>query len=753
MAETKVTLAGYVGIALRVATHVVYTRAKWSDEWTIAPTLHCDEAVWSVAPSIPTATLHNYYGSIAREGAVKFSRENRVSKLRSYVKIVFTLSDYSKLNWYGVIEVDENDIDGAVIYTDPGGETQVLATGEQTLSAYGMEQLLAGQVVTSSVVFSSVEVGRGIPFNDRGKPNGYHFEGDIYEFADSKENAEYWKTRWIIHYLINHHTPRNKAGDVLVPFSLPFSSYRHLPRWDKPQLEQHGRTTYSLISSLIARERMLFWYLDVDESESPNKVVLRINTAATAPIDIEIPDAEPILVNESQKHLIFDADASARAVVKTSSIESFDRFVVLGARRRSVFSLGFDDSTIAIGWTTLQETLYEEGAKYATAYPASTELTSRRKLNSEVRSTEELKDVYVRFIIPETWNGKVGAGDGSSPLTPAFPVIQTDGTIEDDPAPFFQLGLFVDQSIPLLESVDYSGGKIKQNAVDESESSGVERPPLVAWKLPNTTPQRWQNVEDIGRKAELETEDPDEIEGWSVEVIVPQRDRGIRLHVHGEPRHIIAKTDFTGQPEDMIRGDNDYRDMICTLSVTEDRHAVGLYPPEVFVDAATDFVRTKVIDAGDAFRQDYVCPETVVDIDNDGALVRSDGGFVRDDTSVLKAVATVAWEWYGRDRKVLSLTTDILTSEITIGDMVSQIGDDTVPGEGNNIFIGTVVTEVRIATRRHTGDGEPDPPRMQITTGWGELDPLQLLNPDDQPLDGSRPKDALVSAFDVSRGV
>jgi len=54
---------------------------------------------------------------------------------------------------------------------------------------------------------------------------------------------------------------------------------------------------------------------------------------------------------------------------------------------------------------------------------------------------------------------------------------------------------------------------------------------------------------------------------------------------------------------------------------------------------------------------------------------------------------------------------------------------------------------------RHDGDGAPDPPRMQITTGWGELDPLQLLSPEDAPTDASRPKDALVSSFDVTRGV
>lgn len=276
---------------------------------------------------------------------------------------------------------------------------------------------------------------------------------------------------------------------------------------------------------------------------------------------------------------------------------------------------------------------------------------------------------------------------------------------------------------------------------------------MVFWKLPGTTPQRWQNVETIGRKADLETEDPDEIQDWSCEVSVPPHDRGVRLHVHGAPQEILAKTDFSGTPEDDVIGDHDYRDMICTLSVTEDRHATGVYPADNTLDPLADFIRRKFVDAGDNFRQDYLCPATIVDVDKDGALVRSNGGFLRDDTAELVAIARVAWEWYGRDRKVLSLSSEVLTGSLSLGDLIEQIGDDSVPGEGHNLYINSVVTEIRISTRRQEGFGEPDPPRMLITTGWGELDPLQLLGPEDAPKDASRPKDIMVTPFDFSRGV
>lgn len=745
---TEIILAGPATVR-DTFTHAVYTRARWEDPWVLDPLLHCDEVVWSVAPSMPTATIHRYYGEIARPGALTFAKEDRSSKLRAYVKIVVT-GQQGNHSWYGVIELEEDDLDGGRYYTQPGGTVTITPTGEQTFTAYGLEHLLAQLVIRTSIADDRAggteTIGRGISFNADGKPNA---NAGKTAFAGEPDDLHWWSTNTIVWYLLSHQTPVDRDGVDRIIFSMAVADALRLPTWDHPQLEQHHQSVYDLLSSLIPRQRLMMWWLEVEEES--NQVRLRIATSNVIDVDLGIPGSDPIPANIDLYHLIFDADNSARAVLKTSAIEHYDQFVVQGARRRSCFSVGFDDDTIALGWTVAEEEKYEEGAKYAASLPAATEITERRKLHAEARGADEVRDVYVRFALPDDWDGKVGMGDGTTPLEPAFPVHRDDGTTEDDPAPYFRPTLVIDQTLPLLEGVDYSGDKIP-SLLDYSNSTLRERPPLVAWKLPGTTPQRWQDVTAIGRKADLETEEPDELYTWSCEVIVSGEDRSIQLHVHGEPQHILAKTDFSGQPEDDQLGEHDYRDMICTLAVTEDRHAEGRYPEDTMLPAGVDLIRRKVIDAGDRFRQDYVCPYTIVDIDESGALVRSDGGFVQDDSDELKGIARVAYEWYGTNRKVLSLATDIVFA-IPLGSVVEWIGDGVVPGEGHYQQINSPLTEIRIATPRHQGDGAPEPGRMLLTTGWGELDPLQLITPEDAPADAQRPKDIVVSTFDVTRGV
>jgi hypothetical protein len=130
-----------------------------------------------------------------------------------------------------------------------------------------------------------------------------------------------------------------------------------------------------------------------------------------------------------------------------------------------------------------------------------------------------------------------------------------------------------------------------------------------------------------------------------------------------------------------------------------------------------------VIYAGDEYRQDYVAPSTVLDVETDGTLITSTGGgYVRDDTDKLNALARVAYEWWHQDRVVLSMATTQLTSDIQIGDFVETIGD---PLHGHYEAINTVVTEVSIRWPRLEVN-QAEAPVMLITTGAGELDPMTL---------------------------
>jgi hypothetical protein len=740
---TTVTLGG--GTIRNTVTHAVYVRQEWSFEWTLAPYIHCDEATWCVAPTMPTATLVCEYGEIARPGALQFSKESRRDYQRFYVKVVFAIGDGETLDgtktWYGIVELTDDQKGGAKVYTNAAGETLVVATGEQTWQAFGLEQLLAVHTIRNSVVkdavhTTTVTVKRGVCFNEDGKANRHTTLYDtVYPFASKSSNAETWSSRHIVEYLLKHQTPTKANGDVEVPFALMEFWAPAIPDWDAPELDQEQQTTYDLLVSLVSRQRLASWYLWVDETTTPATVYVIPFTLSADSVSLELEGSSAIPANPWPVHLKFDSDHSARASLRVSALEQYDQFIVRGARRRSVFSARFSYDTIEAGWTAAQETSYGYGASNATGFPSGAEVHERQRWHAEARSRPEVIDVFRRFEIPDDWDGRDGTDDNDGDGNQVFPYWDTgydypendESVIDTDEPPYYSRGLIVESTLPLLEGVDYSGSKIEDGSVDTSDSSGQERGPFVAWKLPNTSPTRYQDIQRIGSKSDLEVESPDENELWSCDVVVPPNDRAIELVVHGQPQWIIATDSFSPQPEDEVTGEHDYQDMIVTWSVLDDRYAEGVYPDDDTLALLEISLRRKVIYAGDSFRMDYVVPGTVVAIDVDGDLVTSDGGFVNDDRAQLQAVARVAWEWYGIDRYVLQLETDQLSSQVEIGELVTDIGDDTVAGDGHNhVDINTVITSIQFRTMRHIGPGEPEPPRMAITTGWGELDPLQL---------------------------
>lgn len=701
-------------------TQRVYRKSRWADAWTLDTDLYCDEAVWTVAPSMPTATLHSFYGELAMEGDIAFSRVPKKDITRDYVKIEFG-SGATLRRWIGIIEIEEDRMGGAIQVN----ESTMNATGDQTWTAYGLEHLLAKHVVRNSMLLGGTWVDRGITFNADGLPNETSLHGEI-AFADDATNVVAWSSLDIIKYLLANQTPIDDVGLDVITFELAPGADLIIPSWDSPVLFQHHLTTYELLSSLLSRHRLMSWYLRVDDAL--DHVQLVPFTFNAEPVDFGFV-GPPLSANTRTKHLVFDADASAGAVLKTSSVDRYDQFIVRGRRRRSCFTIGWADTTIEGGWSTAAKVAYDRGASLSTDYPAASELTARRKMNVEARSVEAVRDVYRRFAIPWDWDGKAGDGTGAAVKLPVFPIMDDVGVIADEPADYYPLELAIAPTLSLLEGVNYAGAAIALGTVDESDSpSGEERPPMVAWNVATSGTPQWQQIDQIGRKGEFETEDPGTNETWSADVSVVPGDRAVELVIHGQPQHIIASDEFLALPCDDTPDTYSFHDAIFTVCVEEDRFADGRYPKDSALDAMAERIVRKLVDAGDGFRLDYVVPNTAVDIDKDGKLVVSDGGFVHDDTAALTAIARIAFEWYGRDRQVLYFETEYVvgSSSIEIGDLITEIGDDSVPGGGNNTTINSVVTEIRVATPRNDGPSEPFPPQMSVTTGWGELDPLRL---------------------------
>lgn len=738
----------------KVGNITVYTRANWTDDWEFQPFLEVDEVTWSAAPSLPTATITWHYGLLARVVPGWGFVRRKDDLLRLYVRITAQLEfdDVTGLwttkTWYGILDISEDQVEGTYYEPDGAGGFLLTPRGQQTLTAYGLERILQEEFRLHSYWAQGDDpaiktIERGLEFNHRGLPNR-HFEKRVgrWIFAGKRDEAEYWSTRQIVQYLMSW-----DLGDSAPGFALAPGHEAYLPDWDQPVVPTHSVRVYDLLEQLIPRQRMLGWYLDVDVPT--NRIWLWIFTFTAAPIVIGEAGAKPIPANPQQYHLVPDKDRTAQVTVKDSDVAAYDQVVVNGARRRSVCTLAFADGTLDKGWTSALETQYEAGASGAADYPAAAEVKERQQRNQEARSSDHLRPVFRRFQVPEDWDLRAAAGLPAEELDPnlgAPPVFPQHDPQEPDvdaiaalpPFPVYRLELVILPTLPLLAGVDYSGDKLKFGTVDESAArrNREELPIFIAWKLPGE--ERYVSVDELGRNADLEKDTDAQQNRWSGDVRPLEFDAAIELNVHGAPQHVIAKTDFAPLDVDQTigpLGDHDWREMLATVAILDDRYCQGLWP--LALPPGLTRPRRLFLDAGDGYKQDYVAEHSVVAIDGTtGELVRSDGGYVRNDTALLIAGAKVAYEWYAQERRLLTLKSHYLL-DFPLGSFITAVGDDVDPANVP-VAINSPVTEIKLTWPRGTPDST-EPPSMTITTGAENLNPLRTLGEGGNPMQGAGP--------------
>jgi len=706
-------------------TVTVEVKDHWLDPWISEPYLHSLECVWGTAPAMPNATLVWQYGPIVQTDAGVFADYVKRTDLdRVFVRVSYeTDGDGEDRQWYGVIELNNDQLGGARILEDAS-----YASGRQVFSAYGLEYLLAAH----EVIDARTDIGGPTPivdvaptFNAGGRPN--KTPGEL-TFANDPDDSEHWSSRTIVEYLLEHQTPKNIDSVALIPFSLVGTD---IPDWDQPQLDQAGHTTYALLDQLINRRRLLLWHLRVNDTT----IELHTDTMIADPLTLDLPGAAPIAANKKQVHLAFDTDQLTSGVVKSSDVERVDQVIVRGARRRSVASFSaHKDHTIEPGWTPEDEDEYTQGAQQTQGYGALGP-REKRKRDEEARTARELTHVFAFFRIPKTWDRKVQDGEGGGGHNPMFP-FDPFGFDLLNSFPVFYPDMQVEQTTPLIDGVDYSGDKIASGSFELPEQETQEMPPLVVAKVPDE--ERWIRVDEIGKNADLEITDPEnEFNRWSASVRVPPQSKGVYLDVHGSPRHVLDAVGFAYLDTDEKLGRWSFRDpeagIIFTLSIPDDRYCEGRWPEEL--EATKSYTLRKLIQAGDGFRKDYVAPGTVVGVAADGKLKRTDaGGFIPkeaddDDQHRLIAAAKVAAAWYTITHYVLSLHTARIKpiAEIDVGYLVAEIGDAAAE-DGHRQEINSPITEIRISSPL----GEPAtslPIEMAVTTWAGELDPLLLPPP------------------------
>lgn len=729
-------------------TQAVYWKARWQDEWILVDEMWCSEATWASNPSISAATLRFRYGISMNRFLQTFGPVFRArNRLQQYVRVDFVVGqinpdDESPLTrrWYGILEAEMDELDGPWVTVDENDEQIVYATGKNHFVAYGLESLLDRSECRTSRIQDTdpYDVGRALDFisveasaeseQHPRPPNRAASAGEagVFLFHCEKTGGESWTTKNSVEYLLRYDTPRDHNGDRVLEFEL-VDPDEVLPNWDTVSLRRDGRTPWELLNALLARQRFLGFRITPEETESGAGGKIRVIpfTFASEDLVLESIDGAVFRANNDQKILALEKDRGATVSLKRSSLDEFDQVIVQGAPKTSTAPFSYEDSTLADGWSVSLESAYEAGASGEPDYPDAAEIGERQGRNFEARQLDKFKPVYARFVLPDPFDGYVG--DGESGL--ADLVLMPSDADPDEPARLApEDGRFLGE-LPLLAGYDYSGTTIADgNPTEAGPSPHLPLKPMVFFRRPDWAVgnEKYRHAEGIGILSENEILGMQEGDFWSATVRVDHHDGALWINVGIGGQESIAATAFTRLPEDP-EVTADYQHMIAVLTVPWSEHVQAIYPEEA--PTGRDIVRTLTLIVGDQCRLDYVVPGCVVGIDAAGELIRStSGGYVRDDRPQLKALAKLAWQWYGQPRHALTLTTSLTNNALEVGDLIVSVGDPDLEGDVHVDDVNSVITSIRITMPLAEGEGPLSVPipRMTYETAFAELDILKL---------------------------
>ncbi len=724
-----------------------YTRERWADAWVEEPYLFAEEITWCCAPAMPAASLRWDYGRILRSDGVSWETVAKLDwTFPRYVKIVAEcaydadLETWSTRTWHGVLEMQVDQTDGAVV--DESGDVPLaLPTGRQILTAYGMESLLSQQRAQFTT-FSDANGeqtcdGLRMTFNHRGVKNRsalVDFAGDCYIFQAEPSVGEYWSTKEIVRYLLKYATPRDAFDIRSIRWQVRSGCY--LPDWDQPEIPLEGQTTLGILQRLLHRGRLLNWWCEVITDVDGDIVELVTQTIVEADLPTSLPGNHTIPEATRKLHLIYDTDQETRAVCKDSGLPVCDQVIVRGRPVKYVGTFKYwsrgnsADKQFTPGWSTADETKYNEGASTSANY-AGLDLVDQQRLNASARSSPALERVFSRWSLSPAWRGKCSASD--SPDTDVDLFVRYDGEAAQ-PVPYSAIE--IQSSLPLFYGVDYSGDTVSDIAAETTEEPQNEReymPPLIFFRREDVDyAYAYVIGQEMGRAAETEIVSDEDQPACTVSCHVVPHSRSIDLRVTGKPQHVIAVSGFTALPEDEITAAYVYQSMRATLCLTNGLCVEERYPADA--PASVDAVRVMEIEAGDQYEAVYVAPGAGVGITSAAEMARSDGGWIERPAGMrgqLKALAKIAYTWYSEPHFVLHLETTRLQGDdvLQLGDLVVRVGDDTDPNNTHQRQILAPVTEIRLSWPTSDDAEQPPAPSMSLTTTAGELDPIQLTPP------------------------
>lgn len=709
----------------------VYLRSSWFAEWTPVQFLFADQLVWSLCPQISTAQLTWRFGPGMRQGEQAVAEVERLSdSLGKFVKIEVPATDENgPFVWYGTVEIESELMHGMIGRAMLGED---VPAGVQPLTAVGLESLLYHQPVRTSVykhhtTGHDVRIDRPLTFNlpgptgevGKNRSTGIGFLAPVFSPLTTDDAA--WSSRDIVRYLTAYHRPTSGSGSSILVFpdnaALPL-----IPDWDQPVIDTFGKSVGKVLDEVLPRGRAMSWCVEVDEFDWWRVRAVSLLGAGVTTV------AGTLLANPRRLAIEADGRPDWNPKINRSIVHKYQQVRIRGARATSTCTLSYLDSDLELGVEAGIKGEYDDGASGLGTY-AGLGTDEKQRANQLVRSAERLFPAYRRFAAVDAWDQTVKDGDGSGDVKAVFPL--NHGTNDGGPAtryPVYDRELWVLPSLPLKDGIDYTTLSLTLAVPETKVTTGPfnHRQPIVVFREPvpidpeaDPLEYRYCEVEKVACDGSMEEKQSPNNRKWYATVQVPEQDRAVFVNVHGQPQHAIAATDFVALAADEYPGAWDWRFGFFTVALADDRYCEGVWPLESNIPGLfpATLIRTLVLDAGPKYRRDWLVPNTVVGVDDEGALIRSTGGWVNDDNPILLARAQQAYQYYSQRRVSIAFETNYLTTLIKPGDYVERWGREAGdPADPRTV--GSVVSQIVLTL----GEGGAAM-RVEYTTDFAELDP------------------------------
>jgi len=177
----------------------------------------------------------------------------------------------------------------------------------------------------------------------------------------------------------------------------------------------HGKSLRQVLNEICSRRRGLAWRPETLSNDVDDEVYISVHSQLSVPVALS---AQTVISENLIQHEMENDSIIKNVSIQKSYNNKYDNIQVRGGNVRAVFSLSFNNSTLAEGWDAADETTYKA-------------LATTWTTNPRIDIPETLRRVYTTFRVKTDWNLKAGDGT-SSPGTVNFvtPTVNPDGSLD-----------------------------------------------------------------------------------------------------------------------------------------------------------------------------------------------------------------------------------------------------------------------------------------------------------------------------------